>query len=352
MNTKIVKLFLAALLSFHVMQSPIQTKALNNNASLSNAIPPTALVAVCIYVGYNYLIREDFLVENKFPHVQTWYNAMKKKYPAAHFDTKMLVQTPKLSLVPDTLAAWAKKCCWFTSFDNIYFKENDLKEISYIYKKVIDGYPLDNFEQLALARHEFILLHEAGHIEHNDSTEVLISIIGLLALTQGIDIVYTTVIDPGSAYKKTPKDKSYLFGQFEVPGVLFTLKGATFMAGLLAILRQQETHADEFARKLADNQTLKDALSLFEDEEVDPLFELETRTMKSYIKTKSTVGSTIQTVANPIEFSALLLIQQILLVVKSIPPARWLYDFKKDMTHEGPSIRAQKIKDELTRRNN
>jgi len=352
MNTKKVKLLFAALLSFNLIQTPIKANLLNLNAETTNAIPPTALAAICIYVGYNCLLREEHLVKNKFSHAQTWYDDMTIKYPGAHLNKKQFVQTlkPNSSLIPDFLGKITQSCYWFSSYDHIFFAEENLKEITFLYKKVIDGYPLDSNEQLVLAQNEFMLLHEAGHIEHKDSRNIIITIIGLLAVTEGPDFVYNKITKPVEDKIKAPENQNYLLGLIEVPGPLFTIKGLTVVGGLISVLRHQEAQADVFACKLADSKTLQGTLPLFENDEIDPMFELEHKRMTPFIKTDSKVGEIIQTVVGPFEFTALLIIQQLGLLVRSNSMTRWLYDFQKDMTHQGPSLRAQAIKDELKRR--
>ena len=352
MNTKNIKFLCFALLSINLTQAPIKANLINVNAETTNAIPPTVLAATCIYVGYNYLMRDEHLVRNKFPHAQTWYDDMATKYPEAHLNKKQFVQSlkPNTSLIPDFLGKTAQSCYWFSSYDHIFFTEEDLKEITYLYKKVIDGYPLDNNEQLALAQREFTLLHEAGHIEHKDSKNIIITIIGLLAATEGTEFIYNKIVQPVESKIKDPENRKYLYGLIEVPGPLFTLKGLTTVSGLISILRYQEIEADKFACKLADSKTLQGTLPLFENDEIDPMFELEHKKITPFIKSNSQTREMLEAIVGPLEFAALLVIQQVGLLIRSNSITRWMYDFKKDMTHQGPSIRAQAIKDELKRR--
>jgi hypothetical protein len=362
MNTKKLKFLYAAMLCINLIQSQIQATISNENPTTEKSITfsdnvlPTVYIAASLYIGYNYLIRQEYLVQNKFPIAQMWYEELTKKYPAAQFESKQFVQKPKFSIIPDLLAKAVKNCSWSSSYDHIYFTENALQEITYLYKKVIDGYPLDEKEQLALARQEFILLHEAGHIEHSDATDIIITIIGLLAITQGSEYVYDAIVEPVKT--KIENQKIYLTEPFfkksievlEIPGIIFSTPGLTFIAGLIGMLRYQELRADKFACTIADDTTLKGAITIFEDEKADKLYDLENKKMTPFIKTNSTVGKAIQNIVGPVEFILSALVQQTFLVVKSIPETRWIYDFTQDPVHQGPSIRAQFIKDELARR--
>ena len=169
MNTKTLKLLCVVLLSLNLIQSPIQATTKENHALcdastsfLPDFVAPAAAAAIVVYVGYNYLVRTEYLVKNKFPHAQTWYENLTQKYPAAHLDKKQFILKPAFSPILAHVAAFAEQCKWTSTFDHIYFSEEALKEITYLYKKVIDGYPLDEEEQLALARQEFSLLHRTS----------------------------------------------------------------------------------------------------------------------------------------------------------------------------------------------
>ncbi len=357
MNIKNLTVLCAAILAINLMQSPIQATITNESPTSEKSITftdniiPTVYIAAGLYIGYNFLIRQEYLVQNKFPIAQLWYENLTKKYPAAHFETKQFIQKPQFSLIPDQLARWAQQCNWVSNYNHIYFEENNLQEITYLYKKVIDGYPLDEQEQLALARQEFILLHEAGHIEHNDSQDIIITLIGLLAITHGPEYVYNTVFrDSNNEKISLFTDGLYKYLDIETPGIMTSVPGIAFIAGLVSMLRYQELRADKFAYENADDNTLKGAISYFENENVDLLYDLENKTITPFVPTESTIGKVIQTVVGPVEFIASALVQQLFLIVKAIPETRWVYDFTQDPTHQGPSVRAQRIKDELARR--
>jgi Zn-dependent protease with chaperone function len=355
MNTKKLKFLCAAILCINVLQSPIQATIKNEDTTFCPDIMPGIYTAAALYFGYNYLIRQEYLVKNKYPVAQAWYDMLAEKYPAAHLNQKQFVQTPKISLIPDQLTNFAKSCSWSSNHDHIYFTDADLGEITFLYQKMLDGYPLHEDEQLALARKEFIILHEAGHIEHDDAKDLLITIFALFATIEGIEYVLHDTTEPSITSREVPKDYTVVpMWPFEsmttVPGIATTAQGITFMTGLIAMIRYQESRADKFACKIADENALKGAITLFEDESIDPLYGMENRKITPYITTESTVGKVIQTVTGPIEFILSACSYKFFMFIRSIPETRWLHDFTKDAIHQGPSIRAKLAKDELARR--
>lgn len=355
-NTRKIQLLCAALLSIDLLQSPLQATIKQENPVYYKNALTGAGIAVALYIGYNYLIRQEYLVCNKFPIAQTWYDKLAKKYPEARLDQKQFIQKPKLSIIPDALTDLANTCNWVSSADHIYFSDDVLTIISILHQKEIDGYPLSQTELLSLARYEFELLHEAGHLEHDDAKDIMITIAALLALTHGYNLLEHT------STPKNPQDVDLFKALFQtenatpdsmkimIPGILTIPQGITFMAGLLTMLRYQESRADKFACSLADDNTLKGAITIFENEELDKLYDLENKKITPYIKTNSTVGKIIQNVAGPVELLTSIILQQAFLLVKRFPETRWCFDFVYHPAHPGPSIRAKNIKNELAHR--
>jgi|SRR3989339_933678 len=355
MNTKKLKFLCTAMLCLNMLQPSMQATIKNENTTFTPNILPGMYLATGLYIGYNFLIRQEYLVKNKFPVAQAWYDVITKKYPAAHFDKKQFVQTPKNSIIPNFLSDFAKKCSWSSNHDHIYFTDGQLAEITILYQKMLDGYPLHETEQFALARHEFTLLQQAGHIEHDDAKDIMITMFGLFTAIAGIEYVVNSKAQPSIISHEVPEDYTVinywpLKDMTTIPGIATTAQGATFIAGLIAMIRYQESRADQFACTIADENTLKGAITIFEDEDMDTLYGMENRKITPYIETESTVGKVIQTVTGPIEFIASAALYQFLMFVRSISETRWLYDFKEDAVHQGPSVRAQLIKDELARR--
>ena len=355
MNIKYIKFLCAATLCLNMLQSTIQATIKNENTTFCPNVLPGIYLATGLYLGYNFLIRQEYLVKNRFPVAQAWYDEITKKYPAAHFDQKQFVQSPKISLIPDYLGDFAKKCSWSSNHDHIYFTDGQLAEITFLYQKVLDGYPLHEAEQFALARHEFTLLQQAGHIEHDDAKDIIITMFGLFAAIGGIEYAIDSKAKPSIITRKIPEDYVVIdYWPFKdmttIPGIATTAQGATFIAGLIAMIRYQESRADKFACKIADENTLKGAITIFEDADMDKLYGMENRKITPYITTESTVGRVVQTVTGPIEFIASATLYQLCMFIRSTPETRWLHDFKEDALHQGPSVRAQLIKDELARR--
>jgi hypothetical protein len=388
MKKNFLKMLGIAMLSMNLIETPVQ--------AVDTTIPDTKLIsfqgkefldqtsaftgsavgtAAILYIGYNYLIRQDYLVEKKFPMAFAWYEAMAEKYPGI-FDGIYFVQTPKSSMIPDMLAGLAKKCNWTHQENRIYFAKDDLKQIQFIYNKVVDGYPLNKKEAQTLARYEFTLLHQAAYIANQDSKKFVAGLAGILTAAHGTEFVYNKLT--GSTSKSiNPKDKNVLAGQellkledvvgkkaasgitetlkllnlpSKIPAVLATGTGAASIAGIVALLRYQEAQADKFVLEHATTETLQAALALYENDDVDTLYQLETKTVDAYIPAASALESAIQSVMQPIEYTALYAAQQFYLLFKQTAVTRWIFDFTQDALHQGPSIRAQNIKDEIARR--
>ena len=172
MNILKSKLFLIGLLSINLTQTPLQAsptgQAISNITTFSTII---GLITLSNYINCTYLVQEKFLVKADYPHAQAWYNEMAKKHPTAHLNDKLFLQT--MRGVPSRYMSWC------STFNQIYFPQEALKDIDNLYrKKTIDGHPLTDKEILIMGMQEFVLLHEAGHIEHDDMTNRLLTLIG------------------------------------------------------------------------------------------------------------------------------------------------------------------------------
>jgi hypothetical protein len=104
MNKKLLKLLSIGILTLQLSQSPSQAKLFNADTTMPDATLPTTLcTAAVLYTGYNYLIRQDFLVEKKYPSAFAWYQSMQAKYPGL-LDGIYFIQRPAGSLIPDFLS--------------------------------------------------------------------------------------------------------------------------------------------------------------------------------------------------------------------------------------------------------
>lgn len=391
MYKKLSSLSAIIVVSFHLLQQEVRTEIIDSNPAIPNiSVCAAALTAAGLYVGYNYLIRQDFLVEDLYPAAYAWYNAMATKYPAANLATKIFLQTPVNSLIPDTLANMIKSCNWVSHESVIYFSRSDLDTINILYQKVLDGYPLHDTEKMALARYEFSLLHEAGLIEQQDLRTLMIGLVGGSAAvcTGGclVDYMMSKKITPmveqqqeaisvgeqkqeetpvkfvecdlpelknfvgADAAKVIPTLLQSLGLPAAIPTILATMQGAALTAILVALVRLQRARADYFACDLAESDILRDAQSMFNNDVTDVLYELENKKMKPYVPAQHALATTIQSVVEPFEYAALYAAQQFLLLFKTNALTRYIFDFTQNATNQGPSVRAAMMQKEIDRR--
>ena len=352
MNHK--KLLLAAtmLVGLHTIETPVYPTINNTSPTVPTLLTPTVIVAGSLYIGYNFLTRQNFLVSKKFPQAQAWYDALAKKYPQANFDKIYFIQRPESDPISDMIADIAKTCSWTSSYHHIYMKKDELTEINHLYKKFLDGYPLDDEEVGKLAGYEFTLLHEAGHIKNNDAQTLLASIFVLLGTSHVINVFEKKDIDNTQDIQLF-SGVEFLgnnFGEIKIPGALTTFSTGSFIAALAIILRYQETNADKFALEAADLQALQGGLATFENDEIDPLYDIENKTLEPHIPTNSYVGKFFQTCIGSIECIVGYAQLQYHLVMKSTKTTRWIFDLLHNQIQQGPSVRAQAIKSEIAKR--
>jgi len=268
-----------------------------------------------LYTVENYLIKEDALVSAKYPYAQQWYQALAAQYPDAQLLDKRFLQ--EMYVVP------AKLIQWCSTLNAIYFPQKSLKEIDRIYKKFLDGDSLLDDEKLLLAREEFILLHEAGHIQYKH----IPSRITRALVTQILVGCSVTILA-----KKYDWDLQF-----------YQKLGVSSMIGsrlLLYFSRADEVQADDFACERVGIDELNGAISFFEDEEIDPLINIESKTVTPFVPTNSKIGSCIQWLLYKKEVSDLVKLQ----AIKKSALTRWIYDFMRGPTHPAPSSRANKLR--------
>ena len=312
------KIALIALLSFNMMPVKAEIKL----SDMTSPIIGTALVAAATYTVVTHLIHEDALVKSKYPHAQAWYDAMGLKYPKAHLETKPFLQ--KIWGMPVKLMSWC------STFNQIYFPQDALIRINSLYGMQLDNQTLSQEDQLYLAEQEFILLHEAGHIEHNDITRALICTAALGALTGALT-----------------SDKSSLQNQNPLP----VASSAISLIMIHMILsRYHERNADAFAYTNSDDLALQGGLQFFESELVDPLFNIENKQPSPYVDTNSPVGTVAQSLVSCVEIPAFYIGKVTGTIINSTSITRWLYDAARGLTHPGGPVRAQAIRDEIARR--
>lgn len=379
MNIKHAKTAALAIFGFCLLSTPVQATVLNSNPSFpETSISSAVITAGVMYAGYNYLIREDFLVKAKYPMAYAWYQSLAGKYQdLIDFNSINFLQTPERALIANKLTTIAKQCAWLRHENRVYFSKAALKEVNVLYQKVVDGYPLHRNEEQALARYEFMLLHDMGHIYNHDAQTFVAAVAGAAAGAYGAEYAYNH-FSANQQEQQADNDKKNIVAGYElpqlqdvmhpkvahampsvldtlgfpsqIPGILATGKGAAFAASIIGLLRYQEAQADQFACKALDTQTLQDALTLFENDEVDGLFDLENSSMQQHVPAASTVEYLVQRIVEPIEYGVSFAAQQVYLLFKTHPAMRWVFDFTQNAIHQGPSVRAQLIKDEIAQR--
>ncbi len=358
MNAKNLKLAAMLLLSLNSIESPLSAENITSsisdyfNSKLHPATNATinislvtgliGLAATSQYVATTYLVQESQLVQTKYPHAQAWYEALAEKYPAANLNSKLFLQT--MRGIP------AKFMSWCSTMNQIYFPQDALKDINNIYKKQLDGLTLTEEEMIFLGMQEFVLLHEAGHIEHNDMTKRYLTLIGVFATLETVRAICRTYYANNSASQKA--NLSY-----EEQAIIKVYNDFMIFAEFIALdfilpvfIRAQEFAADAFAYKQIDENALKGGIAFFENEEIDPLFNIENQHYSPFIKVDSTTGTAIQQLVTYTEEPAFYREKAIKKMIASNSYLRWLYDYYRGSSHPGPSVRAQNIKNELASR--
>ena len=202
-----------------------------------------------------------------FPHAQLWYEEMITKYPAAHFDKKTFMQA--------RYGAPKEQTIWSMAFSNIYVPQGDLIYLEAAYKKKIDGEQLNDEEMKALETMEWLLLHEAGHIELNYSFNAVALIIGGVATLEIIKMIYKESTD--DACKKSiqsmldqysindaAKDSFVNSAMWMRYTAMTYAELLVYSYGLIFWIRDQEAQADNFANQHAASAALPGAISFFQ----------------------------------------------------------------------------------------
>lgn len=309
------------------------------------------------YISNTYLVQEEHLVKTKYPHAQAWYDAMHKKYPNAHLNSKLFLQTMR--------GYSAKLMSWRSTINQIYFPQDALKDIDTLYKKHINDIdPLTEDENLFLSMQEFVLLHEAGHIEHNHITNGIVISICLFASVEALRAVYRMHHDRNNlrVFFNALESQNNLDSDTALVGKLgydFFLCGLVWIGTFtidaimpFIVSRPQELEADKFAYQNADMQALQGGIKFFENADIDPLFNINDKQLSPFIKTESTVGNIAQNITSCFEAPFFYIDKNFKQMIASTYVTRWIYDYNRKSSQPGPSVRAQILKDEVARRKN
>ncbi len=291
----------------------------------------TGLPSVTKYMKTHYLLQKKHLVVTDYPYAQAWYDAMGIKYPKAHLDQKLFLQA--------TRHINKNKITWSSIFNHIYFSQKSLQDINRVYKNVIDGIELSREDQLLLGKEEFFLLHEAGHIENGDMFSHLISIIGIFATLELLR-AYHMSINLKWDHLESKDSQVDAMNSFIIEFFIF------FPIILKLLTPNYEKNADKFSYTQIDENGLHGGISFFENEDIDPLFNIENKTVSPFLPVNNSIGKLMQLSAYFDDYCQLTQLQ----IIKDIPIFHSFYKWMHTSSHPYPSDRAQAIKDELAKR--
>jgi len=265
MNAIKFTLLLSVLFSFNIT-TPV---------ALSEQQKTALAITACIstynaykYIRYTYCDRpEEFYVQYSYPYAQLWYEDMIVQYPQAHLDTKRFLQIEH--------GTSAEQIVWSMSCNNIYCPQVDLAYINDAYKKKIDGEELDDTTIKTLYMCEWLLLHEAGHVELNYHLNKMFLTIGVVATFEFIKMLYKESTDDAcnksiesffSAYITTDATNKSLTNAVMWMRYIVMTYSELITIGCIQLMwvRDQESQADSFANKHADTHSLPGAISFFE----------------------------------------------------------------------------------------
>jgi hypothetical protein len=261
-------------------------------------------------------------VNELYPFAQEWYDAMAIKYPAAHLNTKSFKIAPF-------------NHSFESSLTNIFFPILCIQDLDAIYEKQINGETLQDYETLFLYRLEYLVLHEAAHIENNDAIKRLISPIMLYL---GAETLLTCCTNSSFHVNnidwiRTKIENNNLLGSANTTAYLVaTGLYLSYVAQITSnifyklvntpYIRSQEAQADDFALQHGDMNALYGAVQFFQ--------------------LSDNIERILQNPEHPDYQTALFF--------KNNPTWRWIIDTAADKDHPQPSARALKFQQEIERR--
>ena len=207
----------------------------------------TGLIVASRYIQDKYY--NDDLVGNKYEYAQAWYDAMSKKHPKVHLESKKFLEAKTQ----------------FSIFNNIYFAHDYLKQINSIYKKQLKDQELTSEEASTLAHQEFILICQAVSIDQNyailASMSAIVSEIAILSLVvPAIKMLHTTenISNFDSLLKEVDKF-DFNYNVSIIPKIILLLATNAW------IINFYDKAVDEFACKECDIDCLYAAVEFFEN---------------------------------------------------------------------------------------
>jgi len=227
-------------------------------------------------------------IQPKTPYLQEWYNNdLTQKYPESKFNTKKL-------LIGFQTCADAK---------NIYMEADITPRLESICKKKITGEKLSEENAQLMSKVEWTLLHEATHVNNNDSYSHATFNVGVLT---GLELGY-------QKYKKSQTVAPAIHSTSWTQSAWKLTNSLPKRAGILAIMlfastiptkaysRHCETRADAFANQHADMNALKASVLYYKaHSQINNIKKYETET-PLFFQTHPTIASRIQNIEDEIE---------------------------------------------------
>ena len=188
-------------------------------------------VCICAVTCMRPIVLRHNPIQDQYPYAAQWYDDLSIKYPAAHFDQKQFLGNCSYG--------------WSAINNSILIDSNEAQRINSVYERKYKGNNFSRNHQKYMASNEWIILHEAGHIEHEDWIKGLIipRVIGF-----GLESLYQMY---HSKFDINPVDRSL--------SVKIGISGSMFLTHLILYQihsRYLEVQADEFANQHADDNAL------------------------------------------------------------------------------------------------
>lgn len=190
-----------------------------------------AAVCICAFTGMRPILLRHNPIQDQYPYAAQWYNDLSIKYPVAHLEQKQFLGNSSYG--------------WIATKNSILIDSNEAKRINIVYEKKCKGNNLSKNQQEYMATNEWIVLHEAGHIEHKDAIKSLIipRIIGF-----GLESLYQMY---HSKLGINPADRN-LYVKIGISGSMLLTHHILYQS----YSRYLEVQADEFANQHADHNAL------------------------------------------------------------------------------------------------
>jgi hypothetical protein len=202
----------------------------------------------------------EHMIKTDYPHAQQWYNDLAKKYPGAHFDEISFAHSssnPSMNI--DIVCGTA-----FAHINKIYLNKGLAGKLNTSYEKKINGNNYTTEEQEEISCLELSLLHEAGHIKHNDIINIQALSLGGIATTEMLyqlhkkrnPAIPTIPNNWSSRLYSATKAMPKRIGIFAAMGITSQMAGHIYKFNM-------EKKADDFAIQHADMQALHAAANYF-----------------------------------------------------------------------------------------